>query len=182
MGFYKRMQENNRVVSKEAVFRLAMDNMSDTDKFLRSNDSEKMVQFNKEVEAWAERTTAKLKASASSLVRQNIRLSESIRSNLYYDSKYAREVNRVGFSFWREGVYIHYGAGKGQGGIHGSEWWSTKGLKKTLSSSLGKMGQGNRRRIEWFNPVIAAELQELADIVSNYSADMQIDASNIFID
>ena len=43
---------------------------------------------------------------------------------------------------------------------------------------------GNRQHqpIRWFDPVIEKNLPKLADIVADYAADMQIDASRIFID
>jgi hypothetical protein len=43
-------------------------------------------------------------------------------------------------------------------------------------------GTGNRRPIRWFDPVVDRRLSELADIVSVYSATMQIDATTIYIE
>ena len=163
-------------------FELSMESLSEIDKFHRRQDKDRVKQFNDDVVAWTINTTRLLKQNVRAMVREDKRLSQSISPNIYYDRKYTSEVNRIGFSFAREGVYIHKGAGKGQGGVHGSNWVDRFGRKKqTLSTSLGKQGYGNRHPIEWFNPVIEAELEKLADIVANYSSTMQIDSTQIFI-
>ena len=48
--------------------------------------------------------------------------------------------------------------------------------------SFYKMGTGNRIPIRWFDPVIDRNLPALADVVAEYAADMQIDATRIYID
>lgn len=54
--------------------------------------------------------------------------------------------------------------------------------EKTNPDSFYLMGTGNRQPIRWFDPIIEKNLPKLADIVADYAADMQIDASRIFID
>ena len=44
-----------------------------------------------------------------------------------------------------------------------------------------KLIELNINQKEWFNPIIERELPALADTVADYSADMQINTSNIFI-
>jgi hypothetical protein len=190
MGFYKEQSYGNGKkrsshFSKNSLpFELSLDSISETDKFARRQDTEALRKFNDDVKAWAIHTTARLKANARMRVVRNLLLSDSIRPNLYYDKQYAKEVNRIGFSFVREGVYVEKGAGRGYGGYSGgSSWYNRKGqLKETSESSLMKMGTGRRRANPWFNPVIAQELPYLADIVGEYSATLQINATNIFID
>lgn len=46
----------------------------------------------------------------------------------------------------------------------------------------GYMGEGGREAFRWFDPVITANLQSLADIVTSYWESMIIDASRIFIE
>lgn len=115
------------------------------------------------------------------LVKQDEQLSESIEPNVYSRNG---EAERIGFSFAREGVYIHKGAGRGQGGFRGGSRWTDKHgkLKETNPLSFFKMGTGNRKPIRWFDPVIDKNLPFLADVVAEYAADMQIDATRIFVD
>ncbi|MDL2262458.1 hypothetical protein LJC11_03030 [Bacteroidales bacterium OttesenSCG-928-I21] len=171
-----------RILANGLPFELTLESLSETAKYERAQDKERMKQFNSDVKAWTTRVTSLLKRNIRAMVRRDITLSESVHPNIYYDRKYVREVNRIGFGFLREGIYIHKGAGRGQGGYQGSQWTDKYGtLKSTNPASLGKMGKNNRRPLEWFNPVIEKELSALADIVAEYSADLQINATRIFI-
>lgn len=165
-------------------FELSLESTSEVEKFTRRQDKDRVKQFNEDVTAWSIHTTRRLKINVRTMIKRDLLLSDSIRPNLYYDHKYAKEVNRVGFSFVREGIYIHKGAGHGQGGFKGgSEWYNIHGAKKTtIRASLMKMGQGNRQPKEWFDPIIEQEIPQLADLIADYSATLQIDATNIFID
>ena len=134
-------------------------------------------------ESWAESSKGELRSSISSMVKRDVYLSDSLKANLHYDRKYGSEVNRVGFSFAREGIYIHKGAGRGQGGVIGGRWIDNQGhMKQRSDESAGLQGTGNRKPIRWFDPVIDRRLPLLADLVSEYSATMQINATTIFIE
>lgn len=164
-------------------FELSLESISETDKFQRAQDKQALQEFNRNVEEWTDKSKQALRVSIQSMVKRNVYLSDSLKGNVYYDSKYAKEANRVGFSFAREGIYIHKGAGRGQGGAIGGRWIDRFGRMKTRAdSSAGLQGTGSRKPIPWFDPVIDRRLPQLADIVSEYSLTMQINATNIFID
>lgn len=164
-------------------FELSLESISDIEKFQRAQDKVALKKFNKDVEDWSEDTKDALRRVVKAEVKRDVYLSDSLKANLYYDRKYAKEVNRVGFSFVREGIYIHKGAGRGQGGIMGSRWIDKHGsIKHRDPASAGLQGTGNRKPIKWFDPVVASRLPRLGRIVSDYSATMQINATNIFID
>lgn len=196
MGYFKSLvveaMDNRRLrnslrsyqrMSSNLPFELSLESSSEIDKFDRSRDRVSLRKFNKDVEGWAEESKQALRTSIKSMVKRDVYLSDSLKANLYYDTKYAREVNRVGFSFVREGVFIHKGAGRGQGGVIGSRWIDRHGSMKFRDpESAGLQGTGNRKPIRWFDPVIERRLPQLADIVSDYSATMQVNATNIFID
>lgn len=149
---------------------------------MRRQDKARVIQFNQSVKNWAKQTSQKLKASVRSMIDRDLLLSDSVTPRVYYDRKYAREANRIGFSFVREGIYVHKGAGKGHGGTKGSKWYNLKGERKeTQLSSLMKMGTGNRQPKEWFNPIIEGELPQLADLVTDYSASLILDTTTIYI-
>ncbi len=164
-------------------FELSLESISETEKFQRAQDKEALSDFNRNVEAWTDKSKQALRVSIQSMIKRNVYLSDSLKGNVYYDSKYAREANKVGFSFAREGIYIHKGAGRGQGGTIGGRWIDRYGRMKTRSdSSAGLQGTGSRKPIRWFDPVIDRRLPQLADLVAEYSVTMQINATNIFID
>ena len=164
-------------------FELSLESSSEIDKYDRAQDKIAMKEFNAAVESWAESSKGELRSSISSMVKRDVYLSDSLKANLHYDRKYGSEVNRVGFSFAREGIYIHKGAGRGQGGVIGGRWIDNQGhMKQRSDESAGLQGTGNRKPIRWFDPVIDRRLPLLADLVSEYSATMQINATTIFIE
>ena len=168
--------------SREGLpFEISLKSISETDRYARAQDTERLEQFNRDVEEWTVDVTKKLRSSVRMLVREDKKLSQSIKPLLY---KKRKETDRIGFSFERSGVYIHKGAGRGQGGFRGGSKWTDKygTLKRTNPDSFFKMGTGNRTPILWFDPVISANLPALADIVADYAATMQVDATRIFID
>lgn len=196
MGYYNKIsveQGSRRQLSNQIrgarrsmnnlPFELSLESSSEIDKFDRAQDKESLQKFNKDVEDWANKAKQSLRTSIKSLVKRDVYLSDSLKANLYYDRKYSKEANRIGFSFAREGIYIHKGAGRGQGGIIGGKWIDRHGtLKQRAAESAGLQGTGNRKQIRWFDPVIEGKLPQLADMVANYSATMQINAANIYID
>lgn len=191
MGLMKRLSDQMlqarrkpKVNLHHLPFEISLESISESDRFTRHQDKDRVEQFNKDVAGWSIHTTRRLKLNVRALVREDRQLSHSINPNVYYDNKYgAKEANRIGFSFAREGIHIHKGAGRGQGGYKGSKWYNLHGeLKTTQLSSLTKMGTGNREPIEWFDPVIEQELPQLADLVADYSSSLFMDASRIYID
>ena len=120
-----------------------------------------------------------------------MRIARELQPRAYTD-RYGL-IDRLGFSFPRHGIYIHKGAGRGQGGTIGSSWTKLKRIngvevstgivRHTDPNSLNAtQGTGNRQSYEWFDPVIRNRISELADIVSNYFDSMIIDATRIYID
>lgn len=185
-GQYARKLTNKLRASRRSSnlpFELSLESSSEVDKFDRAQDKVALKQFNQEVADWSEKSKQALRVSIKSLVRRDVSLSDSLKVNLYYDNRYFKEVNRVGFSFVREGVYIHRGAGRGQGGVIGGRWIDRHGtMKSRAADSAGLQGTGKRQPILWFDPVIERRLPQLADLVADYSATMQINATNLFIE
>lgn len=174
-----RREAKNEKALQNLPFSLSIQSLSEVDKMHRAENKEALQQFNKDVEKWGEDSVKSLRTSVKSLIKRDVLLSDSIRSNLYYDRQYAKEVNRVGFSFAREGIFIHKGARRGRGGYTGSSWIDRHGNRKSRAAeSAGKQSGG----IEWFDPVIETHLAQLADIVSEYSLTMQINATNLYIE
>lgn len=195
MGVMKRLSEQIASASRRRKtvlgssdglpFEISLKSISEIERYERAQDPERVKQFNDDVKGWAIDVTKKLRVNVRMLVREDRRLSASIEPNIYtYKKRKDGEAERIGFSFAREGVYIHKGAGRGQGGFRGGSKWTDRygALKKTDPASFYKMATGNRTPILWFDPVISANLPALADIVAEYAATMQLDATRIFID
>lgn len=145
--------------------------------------------FNKQLEEWQDETITALRANIRALGIKGDELYNSLiptrRTNKY------GEINRLGFSFARHGIFIYKGARRGYGGRQGSRWSyrkktkngiiNTSIMRETARESLGRLSQSRMPERDWFNPVIEARLQKLADICVNYSDTMIIDATKIFI-
>lgn len=181
MSLTNQIRESRR--SMEGLpFELSMETMEADFKAVRTQDKAETDIYNKAVAEWAKHRRADLRSSISTKVRNNESLSKSLKEKVYYNRKGGKEVQRVGFSFNREGIYIHKGAGRGHGGVIGGSWIDRQGRRKTRSpQSAGKMGTGNRQEIEWFDPIVDRTLPQLADIVSEYSATLQLNATELHV-
>ena len=153
----------------------------------RVKDEAALTRFNNGVKAWAEKVAAELRASAQAsfahrdaqlVTALQPRLADSIEPRIRFDKKYMLETRSVGFALARHGVYLHYGAGRGQGGNVGSRWTDRHGqVKRTAESSLGKAGGHPRHAEHWFNGVIERHAEELAAIVAEYSLDLTVNVA-----
>ena len=201
MGFYKRLSENKAEIRRYNAARrkaqkfsdspssrlIRMETISEIERFNLAQDADKLTAFYKEVEQWQDSVTTQLKAAIGS---RSLRIARELEPKAYTDN-YGL-INRLGFSFPRHGVYIHKGAGRGQGGFIGSKWSylkringieiNTSIIRHTNPASLGKQDEGNRRAYRWFDPVIKNRLPELADICMRYFDTMLIDATKIYIE
>lgn len=201
MGFYKRMSDKQSEIKRYNAVRRKADKLSSTptsrlirmeaiseiERYNIAQDADRLTAFNKEVEQWQDAVSKQLKATISS---RSLRIARELQPKAYTD-KYGL-INRLGFSFPRHGVYIHKGAGRGQGGLIGSKWSylkringmeiNTSIIRHTNPASLGKQNEGNRKAFHWFDPVIKNRLPELADICMRYFDTMLIDATKIYIE
>lgn len=166
---------------------IRMETISEIERYNMATDADRLTRFNQEVERWQNSVTMQLRAG---IILHSQRVARELQPKAYAD-KYGI-INRLGFSFPRHGIYIHKGAGRGQGGYTGSKWSylkmingtpvSTGIIRHTNPASLGKQNEGSRQAYEWFDPVIRNRLPELADIVTRYFDTMIIDATKIFIE
>lgn len=201
MGFYKRLSDNKAEVrrynaAKRKAEKLSsspssrlirMETISEVERYNIAQDADRLTAFNKEVEQWQDSVSKQLRASIGS---RSLRIARELQPKAYTDN-YGL-INRLGFSFPRHGVYIHKGAGRGQGGFMGSKWSylkrvngveiNTSIIRHTNPESLGKQNEGKRLAYHWFDPVIKNRLPELADICMRYFDTMIIDATKIYIE
>lgn len=132
----------------------------------RGLSPEKTDEFNSRLQQWGSMVTADLKGSIGSHGIGGNKLPRSLRNTYYYNFG---EIDRLGFTFRREGIYIHKGVGRGynmQGGV----------VVKT-SKTTGF----NRKPKPWFNPVIESHIPALQEIVKDYVHDAVINTVRIFI-
>lgn len=201
MGLYKRLNENreelrrynaarrraDRLAGADSSRLIRIETVSETERFELARDVDRAQAFNKDVERWADDVARMLRLKIQG---RSHTVAAGLHANLYTD-RYGL-IHRVGFSFPRHGIYIHKGAGRGQGGWIGSKWEKLKEvngvtvgtgiMRHTDPASLGKQGTGNRQAYPWFDTTIRAHIHRLEEIALNYFDTMIIDATRIYVD
>jgi len=139
---------------------------SSTDRYQRGSDSVAVEQFNGKVRDWGSRVNAALGPSITSEGIKGTKLRNSIRDNYKYEYG---EVYRIGFSFKREGVFVHKGVGRG--------YVMRNGVVVKISKTPGH----NRFPKPWFNRIIDSMIPDLEKIIVDYSDNVVINTLRIYI-
>jgi hypothetical protein len=139
---------------------------SKTERFQRSRNTEEMEAFNDRLKAWGAKVSAAMPGSISSNSIGGSRLARSIRNTYYYEFG---EIYRLGFSFAREGIFVHKGVGKGYV------------MKNGVVVKTSKTEGFNRQPKPWFNPVIESFMPELEEIILKYADTAIINSTRIYI-
>lgn len=172
MGLWKRIAETRGTRkgifkgSWEGPFDISLQETGQTQRFQRSRNTDEMNAFNDRLKAWGARVNAALPPSISGHGIGGRKLARSIRNTYSYEFG---EIYRLGFSFAREGIFVHKGVGRG--------YVMQGGTVVKISKSPGF----NRRPKPWFNPVIGQFIPELEEIVKEYAETAIINSTRIFI-
>lgn len=149
-----------------------------------SLDNEGVIKQNSIVRRWIPGVNRELRSSASwfrfgksepfimrgsgSKRRQEGKLVNSIKPSTR--QSYG-EIDTISFSFERHGIFLHKGVGRG---------WEITG-KVVRRTAKGKMENGGRNVVEWFNPVIDKNVPDLADQIATVNADAVVNAAKLKI-
>lgn len=166
---------------------IRLETLSEIERYSMAQNAERTLAFNKAVERWQQNVAAQMRAAVAS---RSMSIARELTPKVYTD-KYGI-INRLGFSFPRHGIYLHYGAGRGQGGTTGSHWMLQKKIngsrintsieRHTNPASINnEMGNSPRKAYQWFDPIIRNRISELVEISVQYFDTMVIDATRIFI-
>jgi len=159
---------------------------------MTTTDINQQIQaFNKDVAGWGKRVRNQTISNARRLKRpvskknthDHESLGDSIGQKTY---KSDGEIDCIGFSFARHGVFWQKGVGRGyvmQNGI------VTRGQKKRIginrhdkrTTFIATAGPIRRKPVDWFNGLISREVETLADIVAEHYADRVINATRMTI-
>lgn len=166
---------------------IKLETLSEIERYNMAQNSERTLEYNKAVERWQHNVTTQMRAAVAS---HSMSIARELTPKVYID-RYGI-INRLGFSFPRHGIYLHYGAGLGKGGATGSHWMLQKVIngvrvnthieRHTNPASINnEMGTGTRKAFQWFDPIIRNRISELTDISVQYFDTMVVDATRIFI-
>lgn len=137
--------------------------------------------YNGLIDRWGFKTRNMLKSSVARLSMKGKR--ELVTRIQYRTKKDFGEINAVIFNFPRHGVFFHKGVGRGYIMVAGTV---VRGKRKdtrdhsanTPQNSFIHSVQGPLKRHpkEWFNPVFAIGIPQLADLIAQTKADHLFDA------
>lgn len=120
-------------------------------------DTKDIEKVNAVVKGWKDETHTELKGQFTKLDIRHVERSPSqtaavkiLRSVVGYSFGLA---SKVGVKFPKHMVFVHKGVGRG--------------------------GEGNRKKKEWFNPVMDKQVEKLADDLAEEHADLAVNAINI---
>lgn len=152
--------------SWEGPFDITITEPGKTQRFSRSLTTEEMEAFNDRLKTWGEKVRSALPVSISAHGIGGKNLKRNIRNTYYYDFG---EIYRLGFSFAREGIFVHKGVGRGyvmRGGVV---------FKTSKTPGI------NRWPKPWFNPVVESFIPELEQIIKDYTETAIVNSTRIYI-
>ena len=172
MGLWKKVAENRTVrtgafqVYWEGPFDVSINEPGKTQRFSRSMNTDEMEPFNERLKSWGNKVRSALPVSISSHGIGGKQLKRSIRNTYYYEFG---EIFRLGFSFAREGIFVHKGVGRGYNMVNGMV------VKTSKTSGF------NRKPKPWFNPVVESFIPALEQIIKEYTETAIVNSSRIYI-
>lgn len=126
--------------------------------------------FNDKVSVWGSSVAQQLKMSIRTLTSKG--KGELVKSLRLKTKKYYGEIDRVTYRFWRHGVFLHKGVGRGYKMEGGAV------MRAGLVERKSQLSQG-RKPVEWFNPVLDKRVPKLADMVAEMRADQAVRATKM---
>ena len=166
------------------------------------NPEQVVAERNSAIRKWASMVTRRLKGRASvfSHGKQGMVMrkgdyphpEEKLANSLNYTNGRLNygEIEYIGFRFERHGVFIHKGVGRGYVAAGNSVVRGHKpsnNVKKYAKDSNRRAGNilsngpMRRHKDEWFNPIIQANMPELADRVAELWLDAAVNETQMLI-
>lgn len=141
--------------------------------------------YNLIIERWGYKTRQLLKSRVASLAMKG--KGELVKQIQMKTKKDFGEIDRVIYNFPRHGAFLHKGVGRGyimigSTVVRGRRMNKSRD-KNTAENSVIRPASGplNRHPKDWFNPVFAITVPQLADMIAKTRADNIFEKSNLKI-
>jgi len=150
-----------------------------------------MEEYNRRVARWGTELGGKIRSSIRMLTSKG--KGDLVKSLRLKTGKWFGEIDKLSYHFERHGVFLHKGVGRGyamSGGkvirVSGSKdiaYWKKYALSKNreMQSKVLRGYTMERRPVEWFNPVVSGNIEQLSDMVTEMNADKAVNATKILI-
>ncbi|MEG2947397.1 MAG: hypothetical protein RR837_11775 [Bacteroidales bacterium] len=171
-GYNAWRAKSNRFSKRMLNPEILIDRVTAESKGIMMRGDKTVQDFNARIKAWGDDVKSDLVMSIAQWIEKDEHLSESLRINYYNGKRKAsgdKPVDRIGFSFREEGVYVHFGVGNG---------YSRTGDKV---SKWGKSNGFNRQPKPWFNSVLQQQIPYLDEIVREYTEGLSINAMSVLL-
>lgn len=146
-------------------------------------------EYNKRVSAWGSALAGKIRSSIRSLASKG--KGDLVKSLRLKTKKWYGEVDLLAYHFVRHGVFAQKGVGRGYymaGGvvIRGDKPGKvlnarTLDVNNRLRQVVLRSAKVNRKPTEWFNPVVAENIEGLADLIAEMNSDRMVNATKMMI-
>lgn len=157
--------------------------------------------YNEMIKKWSAMVRRKMLSNTLKLTKGKVgtvtrgsagktRIEYKLRDNLFYRTRYSYgEIESVGYSFERHGVFVHKGVGRGyimigntvvRGRRSGDSNNRSKSKERDAMSVI-LTGRVKRKPVDWFNKVIDKNVPELANKVAEMNADAAVNALRLRI-
>jgi hypothetical protein len=146
-------------------------------------------EYNAKIIGWGSELENKIRTVIRFLARKG--KGDLLKSLRLKSKKWYGEVDLLSYHFVRHGVFAHKGVGRGYvmlGGnvVHVKGYMTKKSivdfLKRRPLTSGPSFNPGLKRKPdEWFNPVVKANIESLANLIAELDADRAVNATNMLI-
>jgi hypothetical protein len=140
-------------------------------------------QYNQKVTEWGEHTGDKIR-NYIPIGKGKLRKSFRLKTAKMYG-----EIDKLSYHFIRHGIFIHKGVGRGYHMVGGKVMRGSGKIINDKNADVNvrlrqmvlRSAKVMRQPVEWFNPVIAANITQLADLVTEMDADRVVNGTKILI-
>ena len=146
-------------------------------------------EYNARVTKWGSVLGAELRTSIRMLASKG--KGDLVKSLRLKTKKWYGEVDLLSYHFDRHGVFAHKGVGRGyhmEGGrvVRGEKPGKVLNARSLdvnhrLHQVVLRSAKVNRKPAEWFNPVVAQNIEGLADLIAELNADRAVNATKMMI-
>jgi hypothetical protein len=145
--------------------------------------------YNKRIADWGSELGSKIRVAIRALTTEG--KGDLLKSLKFKSAKWNGEIDKLSYHFVRHGIFVHKGVGRGYVLIGGNvvhiKGYMTKKSIVDFGKRRGKTyttafdSNLKRKPKEWFNPVVAQNIERLADMIAEMDADRVVNATKILI-
>jgi hypothetical protein len=146
-------------------------------------------EYNERIAGWGSELESRIRLAIRLLMSEA--KGDLLKSLKFKSAKWNGEIDKLSYHFERHGIFVHKGVGRGYiligGNVVHIKGYMTKKSIVDFAKQRGKTYTTafdpnlKRKPKEWLNPVVAQNIEKLADLIAEMDADRIVNATNILI-